>query len=343
MSQLGLKVEGVTKRFDGKIVLNDLSLDVASAEIVALLGPSGCGKSTLLRLIAGLESADSGSIQWQKQSLTNIPPHQRGIGLMFQAFALFPHLSTFENVAYGLRVQKWTTPRIQARVEEMLNLVDLTGYGNRPIATLSGGEQQRVALARSLATNPALLLLDEPLGALDRALREQLMIDLRLILKRVGVTAIFVTHDQAEAFAVADQIVVMNQGKIEQVAAPATLYAQPATPFVARFLGFDNLLTGYAIDEKTVETEIGRFSLEGSHGEVIVLIRPNALIFNAPHPTHHCTIDHIIFRGRYYQIGCTIQNHRFRFEIDTPPTFTVGDVVPIAFDPQLINVLQSHR
>ena len=339
MKQAGLKVEGVTKRFDGKNVVNDLSLEVASAEIVALLGPSGCGKSTLLRLIAGLESADAGLIQWQNRPLTNIPPHQRGIGMMFQSFALFPHLSTFENVAYGLRVQKWTKSQIQLRVSEMLSLVDLKGYENRPIATLSGGEQQRIALARSLATNPALLLLDEPLGALDRALREQLMIDLRLILKRVGVTAIFVTHDQAEAFAVADQIVVMNQGKIEQIASPAMLYAEPATSFVARFLGFENLLKGRVIDRNTVETEIGRFSLVGGHGDVNILIRPNALIFNPSQPTHHCTIDHIIFRGRYYQIGCTIENHPFLFEIDTSPTFAAGDIVPIAFDQRMINLM----
>lgn len=223
-------------------VLHNINLTVAEGEIVCLLGPSGCGKTTLLRIVAGLEQPDRGQLTLAGRDLREIPVHQRNFGLMFQEFALFPHRTVAENVAFGLRMAGQNRDQIRQRVQDVLALVNLTGYDNRSIFALSGGERQRVALARSLAPHPRLLMLDEPLGSLDRALREELMVELRTILKAVGVTALYVTHDQQEAFAVADRLVVMRQGQIEQVGPPPTIYDTPASAFIARFLGFHNLL-----------------------------------------------------------------------------------------------------
>ncbi|MCA9924623.1 MAG: ABC transporter ATP-binding protein, partial [Anaerolineales bacterium] len=245
-----LTLKNIEKSFDGEPVLRGVSLELKAGEIVVLLGPSGCGKTTLLRIMAGLEVADNGRLLLNGHDLQQMPVHQRGFGMVFQDYALFPHKNVFENVAFGLRMQNWDAARIQARVDQVLALVGMGGFADRPIYELSGGEQQRVALARSLAPAPRLILLDEPLGALDRALRERLMLDLRRILKEAGgmtgrpegITAVYVTHDQAEAFAIADRVLVMNQGKVEQAGTPTTLYRYPRTPFVARFLGMENLI-----------------------------------------------------------------------------------------------------
>ena len=218
-----LILDGITKQFDDQPVLRGISLEIAVGEVVVLLGPSGCGKTTLLRIIAGLEQPDNGRIYLHDSDLTQIPVHQRGFGMVFQDYALFPHKNVFDNAAFGLKMLGWERPSIDERVQQVLSLVDLAGFDQRPIHELSGGEQQRVALARSLAPAPRLLLLDEPLGALDRALRERLMLDLRAILKQAGgvvgrpegITAVYVTPDQAEAFAIADRVVVMNNGRVD--------------------------------------------------------------------------------------------------------------------------------
>lgn len=246
-----LQVERISKSYPGLPVLHDVSLDAAEGEIVCILGPSGCGKSTLLRIIAGLEVADAGRVVFDGQDMAHVPPHRRRFGLMFQDYALFPHKDVQGNVAFGLRMAGLPADEIRRRVREALDLVGLQGYERRRVTELSGGEQQRVALARSLAPRPRLLMLDEPLGALDRALREQLMNDLRGILKRVGVTSLYVTHDQEEAFAIADRIVILRArpeigegGRVEQVGAPQEVYRRPASAYVARFLGFQNLIEG---------------------------------------------------------------------------------------------------
>ncbi|MCL4877310.1 MAG: ABC transporter ATP-binding protein [Anaerolineae bacterium] len=237
-----LHLEHILKTYDHTPVLQGVSLEIAPGEIVCLLGPSGCGKTTLLRIIAGLETADSGTVMLNGEDITRVPVHQRDFGLMFQDFALFPHMNVEKNVSFGLEMQHKSRQDTQKRVDEVLGLVGLAPFKNRPVTELSGGEQQRVALARSLAPNPRVLMLDEPLGSLDAALRERLAVDLRDILKAANVTAIYVTHDQQEAFAIADRIAVMNAGQIEQIAPPEQLYLCPGTVFVARFLGLENVI-----------------------------------------------------------------------------------------------------
>lgn len=287
-----LTVSNLAKSFGATSVLRDVDLAVESGEIVCLLGPSGCGKTTLLRIVAGLEQADQGQLLLDGEDLTRIPVHRRGFGLMFQEFALFPDKSVGENVAFGLRMQGVDHRTIRQRVGESLALVDLAGYESRAVFDLSGGERQRVALARSLAPRPRLIMLDEPLGSLDRSLREGLMLELRRILKEVGVTALHVTHDQQEAFAVADRVAVMNLGRLEQVAPPEQVYARPATPFVARFLGLHNLVPIHQMtDSGRAETPLGSFRLSAGHDQNQAQIEGDRLSaknppFSAPSGSH---------------------------------------------------------
>lgn len=275
-----LSIQGITKRFGDELALGDVSFDVAEGEIVCLLGPSGCGKTTLLRIVAGLETPDVGQVLIDGQDIGPVPPHRRDFGLMFQDYALFPHKNVFDNVAFGLRMKRMAEKKIRQQVGEALALVGLEGFERRGVNELSGGEAQRVALARSLATQPRLLMLDEPLGSLDRALRERLMTELRDILTEVGVTALYVTHDQAEAFAIADRAVVMNAGRVEQIGPPETIYHCPATPFVAHFLGLTNLSEGRIIDQDRVASAWGEIRADTREyvagDRVSVLILPEA-------------------------------------------------------------------
>jgi ABC-type Fe3+/spermidine/putrescine transport system ATPase subunit len=237
-----LESKAVSKQYADKTILDRIDFCLQSGEILCLLGPSGSGKTTLLRVLAGLEAADQGQVCFAGHDMAAISPHKRNFGMMFQEYALFPHKNVADNICFGLEMQHWQRDRQQQRLTEMLALVGLDNYGNRRIDELSGGEQQRVALARSLAPQPQLLLLDEPLGSLDRMLRDRLAAEIRAILKSQGVTAVFVTHDQAEAFVVADKIAILQQGRLEQFASPEQVYRSPATAGVARFLGFRNIL-----------------------------------------------------------------------------------------------------
>lgn len=258
----------------------DFSMRLEQSEILCLLGPSGCGKTTLLRLVAGLERPDAGRVWVDESDVTELPPHLRRFGLMFQEYALFPHLSVADNVAFGLRMQKRPRAAIEQRVAQMLALTGLTRFAARSVADLSGGERQRVALARCLAPQPRLLMLDEPVAALDRELRELLLAEIREILKQLGLPVIFVTHDQAEAMAMADRIAVMHQGRLMQEGCAETLYRQPASVFVARFLGFHNLLPGIVNETGAVRTAIGTFRpprIELAPGTAVTLVlRPEA-------------------------------------------------------------------
>jgi ABC-type Fe3+/spermidine/putrescine transport system ATPase subunit len=348
-----LEVRDVARSFaPGTTAVAGVSFDLERGELLCLLGPSGCGKTTLLRIIAGLETADRGAVRFDGRDLAGVPPHARDFGMMFQDFALFPHKNVFDNVAFGLRMRRLPVAEIAARVEAMLATVDLAGFGGRPIAQLSGGEQQRVALARALAPGPRLLMLDEPLGALDRALRERLMLDVRAILKRLGMTAIYVTHDQTEAFAVADRLAVMSAGHIEQLGAPPVVYERPATPFVARFLGFENLLPGQADGVGVVATAVGRLrpaAPPSAAGAVTLLIKPaleQAALAEGPAAgeavnTVTGVVDAVAFRGRFCQVWLAAGGVRLLFEVVGAFRFQAGDELRIVIRPEQLLVYES--
>jgi ABC-type Fe3+/spermidine/putrescine transport system ATPase subunit len=265
-----LEVQHLFKGYKGKPVLIDISFKLDAGETVCLLGESGSGKSTLLRIIAGLENPDSGSILFNGVNLTSIPPHLRDFGVVFQDYALFPHLNVDDNVAFGLKMRRMGQDEILQRVVNTLELVDLDGFGKRQVSDLSGGEQQRVALARALAIRPRLLMFDEPLGALDRSLREDLLNELRAILHQTNVPAIYVTHDQEEAFTIADRVLILYDGKIVREGTPADVWADPRSAFVAEFLGLGNILEGEVVNEKwKVRTKYGSFVVECKHNHSI--------------------------------------------------------------------------
>jgi len=270
-----LIIEQVSKKFGDNQVLNNVSFGVDEGEILAILGPSGCGKSTLLNIISGLEPLDSGQISWGGQNLSLIPPYKRNFGLMFQDYALFPHMNVKNNVAFGLEMMKLPESEINQKVESVLELVGLEGFGERDVNELSGGEQQRVALARSIVPEPKLLMLDEPLGSLDRALRERLLKDLTKILRSTSQTTVYVTHDQEEAYSLADTVVVMNKGRIIQIGTPNQIFNQPDNVFVARFVGLKNIYKVEVANGK-IDLPIGRVSVDKKHkGYVNALIRPD--------------------------------------------------------------------
>jgi ABC-type Fe3+/spermidine/putrescine transport system ATPase subunit len=279
-----LEVHHISKSYGGKPILNDISFRVDTGETVCLLGASGSGKSTLLRIIAGLEHPDSGSVSFNGQDLTSTPAHLRDFGLVFQDYALFPHLNVRDNVAFGLRMRRLPEDELAERVAHSLELVNLGGFGERQVIDLSGGEQQRVALARALAIRPRLLMFDEPLGALDRTLREDLLDELRSILHHTSVPAIYVTHDQEEASVIADRLMLLHNGTIVREGTPAEVWENPASAFVAEFLGVGNVIDGMIRSEKIddqwkVESVVGEFSVGCEHhhqkgDRVHLLVRP---------------------------------------------------------------------
>ena len=334
----GLQLLDVVRAFGATVAVDHVSFEVAPHEIVALLGPSGSGKSTLLSIIAGLLDLDSGEVAWEGRSLEGVPPHRRDFGLMFQDLALFPHLDVAANIAYGLRARPEAfrdEPAIRQRVDELLEWVGLAGYAGRQVQTLSGGEQQRVALARALAPRPRLLMLDEPLGALDRILRERLLADLADWLQRLRQTAVYVTHDQEEAFALADRVVVLQEGRIAQIGTPADIYRRPASVFVARFLGMSNVFgPDGTIDEVQAPPEVRSFlpAAAGSH----LLLRSDAARMGSDGGLPiRGRLDQAAFRGPTYRCLVTVGDVRLTFDLPAdPPLPPLGREILLSLDPQ---------
>ncbi len=324
-----LTLENLNKSY-GDFAISNLSLKIKPGQILCLLGPSGCGKTTLLRLIAGLDSPDSGSVWVNTHEVTHLPVHKRQFGMMFQDLALFPHKTVQENIAYGLQMSNQAREKIGEKTVKMLAIVGLEKMAHRDVADLSGGEQQRVALARSLAPSPKLLMLDEPLGALDRSLREHLLHEIRRILKELSVTAIFVTHDQTEALTMGDVVAVMNQGQLIQMDSPQDLYLKPQHSFVAQFLGFQNLLSGRVRQDGAVETEMGL--LAGINHQlkpeqrVTVVVRPEIAkttpANSKEYPDHKLrgVVQECVFSGQQYRI-------KFKLSHDLILTFTLPNTI----------------
>jgi ABC-type Fe3+/spermidine/putrescine transport system ATPase subunit len=335
-----LTLTSITKSYESKPLLRGISFSVAPGEVVCLLGASGSGKSTILRIIAGLEEAERGQVAWDGVSLKGVPTHQRRFGLMFQDYALFPHLSVFENVAFGLKMQQGRTlnaesqsgsaaeffykisaalrlrvKNFEPRVNECLELVHLTGFEHRRVTELSGGEQQRVALARALAPNPRLLMLDEPLGALDRALKESLLDELRHILRGTGIPAIYVTHDQQEAFTLADRIILLRDGQIAQAGTPAEVFANPADGWVASFLGLGNVV-------RPGEGG-GALNAEGLDIHKTILLRPQAELV-ASGGTVQGVVTDVVFAGEVFRVE--LENGWYFYVSDAPQ---VGEFVQL--------------
>lgn len=333
---VGLNVIKVSKSFGTTQAVDQVDMHIAPGQVAALLGPSGSGKSTLLNIIAGLEKPDAGQVFWNDTDLGNVPIHQRGFGLMFQDYALFPHMDVFDNVAYGLRMSGHKELDIRKRVSEVLSLVGLEGFSQRDVNSLSGGEQQRIALARSLAPQPQFLMLDEPLGALDRTLRERLVFEMRTILRHLGQTALYVTHDQEEAFTIADSIVLLNQGHVEQVGSPIEIYQDPRSIFVARFLGMTNLINGKASGNAVAETPVGPITLPvPASGNITILLRPDKFLPGREGPSIlKGKVQETVLRGPVCRAAIQVENQVLSF--DFPPQaclYIAGSPIELSYDP----------
>lgn len=341
-----LEVRNVTKSYEGKPLLCGVSFTVAGGETVCLLGASGSGKSTLLRIIAGLEPAESGQVRWNEEDLSGVPVHLRQFGLMFQDYALFPHRTVAENVAFGLKMQHKSQPEMAAEVKAALEQVNLAGFGNRKVTDLSGGEQQRVALARALAPRPRLLMLDEPLGALDRNLREQLIGELHELLHQTSIPAIYVTHDQEEAFGLADRLILLHNGRVEQSGPPQQVYAEPASAWAAQFLGLGNQLTGEVIHTHPLEVNTCLGLLRATHAarsalqagdSLTVVIRPTAAIIPPEGELNRvqAVVQDVAFRGQGFRIALLCPGGQ-RLEFLLPVAPPVGERLDFTLRPEEI-------
>ena len=336
----------ITKSFDGEPVLKGINLDIYDNEFLTLLGPSGCGKTTLLRLIGGFETPDEGEVVFLGQVINDVPPHQRNVNTVFQKYALFPHLNVFENVAFPLREKKVPKDEIEKRVTEMLSLVALSGFERRNITSLSGGQQQRVAIARALIGQPQVLLLDEPLGALDLKLRKDMQVELKKIQKQTGITFIFVTHDQEEALSMSDTVVVMSEGKIHQIGTPIDIYNEPVNAFVADFIGESNILDGFMLEDFRVTFSGQTFDCLdkgfGYNEAVDVVVRPEDVdIVSLEEGQVAGVVTSVTFMGVHYEIIVDVGG--FKWMIQTTDFVDVGEHIGIKLDPDAIHIMKKSE
>ena len=346
MSENIIQLENVSVAFDGEKVLDNLSLSIKDKEFVTLLGPSGCGKTTTLRIIAGFIEPDSGNLYFDGKRINDIPPYKRQVNTVFQRYALFPHLNVFENIAFGLRLKKMPDAEILKRVFDMLELDNLKGYASRKVGNLSGGQQQRVAIARALVNNPRVLLLDEPLAALDLKLRKDMQNELKRIQKQSNITFVYVTHDQEEALSMSDTVVVMDEGVIQQIGTPLDIYNEPANAFVADFIGESNILDGVMLEDYSVLVAGHKYTCSdkgfAKNEPVDVVIRPEDIKVVASDKSHLSgTVTNVVFKGVHYEIIVDIKN--FKWLIQTTEFHGVGENIGIELAPDFIHVMKKSE
>ena len=341
-----IELKNVTKAFDGQVVLDDISLDIYDNEFLTLLGPSGCGKTTTLRIIGGFESADKGDVVFMGETINDVPPHKRNVNTVFQRYALFPHLNVFENVAFPLREKRVPKAEIETRVNEMLKLVALAGFEKRSVTSLSGGQQQRVAIARALVGSPKVLLLDEPLAALDLKLRKDMQQELKKIQKATGITFVFVTHDQEEALSMSDTVVVMSEGRIQQIGTPVDIYNEPKNAFVADFIGESNILDGVMLEDKKVSFAGHVFQCVdagfGKRTPVDVVVRPEDVdIVPVEKGMLQGVVTSVTFLGVYYEIIVDING--FKWMIQTTDYVDVDEHIGLYIEPDAIHIMEKSE
>ncbi len=344
MSKELIHLNNISKSFDGQMVLDELNLTIHENEFVTLLGPSGCGKTTTLRILGGFASPDSGKVIFDGKDITNVPPNKRQLNTVFQKYALFTHMTIAENIAFGLKIKKKSKSYIDDKIRYALKLVNLEGYENRMPGSLSGGQQQRIAIARAIVNEPKVLLLDEPLGALDLKLRQEMQYELIRMKNELGITFVYVTHDQEEALTMSDTIVVMNQGYIQQIGSPESIYNEPENAFVADFIGDSNIIPSIMLDDKLVSILDAKFACVdtgfGHNKPVDVVIRPEDVELVEPSEgVLQGVVTHLIFKGVHYEME--IMAGGFEWLVHSTTLFPVGKEVGIKVDPFNIQIMNK--
>jgi spermidine/putrescine transport system ATP-binding protein len=341
-----IRLGGISKSFDGETVLDNISLEIHDKEFITFLGPSGCGKTTTLRIIGGFETPDTGDVYFDGKRINDVPPYRRQVNTVFQRYALFPHLNVFDNIAFGLRLQKCSDSEIRQKVKDMLALVNLKGFERRRVSTLSGGQQQRVAIARALVNQPKVLLLDEPLAALDLKLRKDMQNELKNIQHQTGITFIFVTHDQEEALSMSDTVVVMANGRIQQIGTPTDIYNEPINAFVADFIGESNILDGVMVDDYKARFAGHLFDCVDSgfaKGEQVdVVVRPEDVdVVPVERGMLKGLVTGVTFKGVHYEIIVDVCG--FKWMIQTTDFVAEGETIGISVDPDAIHIMKKSE
>ncbi len=341
-----VQLKNVAKSFDGEIILDHINLDVYEKEFITLLGPSGCGKTTTLRIIAGFVTPDTGDVLFENVRINDLPPHKRHVNTVFQKYALFPHLNVYENIAFALRLKKVSEEEIYERVEEMLAMVNLRGFEKKDVNLLSGGQQQRVAIARALINKPKVLLLDEPLGALDLKLRKDMQNELKNIQRRTGITFVYVTHDQEEALSMSDTVVVMADGKIQQIGTPTDIYNEPENAFVADFIGESNIIDGVMLDDYRVRFSGHEFECLDKgfdkNEAVDVVVRPEDVdVVPLDKGMLNGVVTSVTFKGVHYEIIVSIKD--FKWMIQSTDYVEVGQNIGVYVEPDAIHIMKKSE
>ena len=339
-----IELKNISKEFDGEKVLDNINLDIYDKQFVTFLGPSGCGKTTTLRIVGGFETPDEGEILFEGKNINNLPPYKRSINTVFQKYALFPHLNVFENIAFSLRLQKLPNAEVTKRVKEMLELVALKGFERKDVTKLSGGQQQRVAIARALISHPRILLLDEPLGALDLKLRKDMQNELKKIQKQTGITFIYVTHDQEEALSMSDVVVVMADGQIQQIGTPIDIYNEPINAFVADFIGESNIIDGIMNEDYKVTFSGHTFDCVDkgfAKNELVdVVVRPEDVdVVDKDKGMLTGTVTSVTFKGVHYEIIVDINN--FKWMIQSTDYVAVNAEIGVYIEPDAIHIMKK--